>query len=51
MDDSPLWSAGGSAGGNNDDQRGRLAELTASTTDRAKDLPLRRDVQVSEHAQ
>ena len=47
MGDSPLWSAGGSAGGNggsNDDQRSRLAELTASTTDPAKDLPLRRDV-------
>src|ERR1700680_4922836 len=36
MGDSPLWSA--------DDQRSRLAELTASTTDPAKDLPLRRDV-------
>src|SRR6266849_2837739 len=36
MGDSPLWSA--------DDQRARLAELTASTTDRAKELPLRRDV-------
>ena len=46
MGDSPLWSAGGSAGGNNDDQRGRLAELTASTTDPAKDLPLRRDVRL-----
>ena len=40
MGDSPLWSAGG----NNDDQRSRLAELTASTTDPTKDLPLRRDV-------
>ena len=30
----------------NDDQRGRLAELTASTTDPAKDLPLRRDVRL-----
>jgi phosphoenolpyruvate carboxylase len=40
MGDLPLWSAGGS----NDDQRSRLAELTASTTDPAKDLPLRRDV-------
>ena len=40
MGDSPLWSAGGS----NNDQRSRLAELTASTTDPAKDLPLRRDV-------
>src|SRR5713226_3061881 len=36
MGDSSLWSA--------DDQRSRLAELTASTTDPAKDLPLRRDV-------
>ncbi len=36
MGDSPLWSA--------DDQRSRLAELTASTADPAKDLPLRRDV-------
>ena len=48
MGDSPLWSAGGSAsgsaGGSNDDQSSRLAELTASTTDPAKDLPLRRDV-------
>ena len=42
MGDSPLWSAGG----NNDDQRGRLAELTASTTDPAKDFPLRRDVRL-----
>jgi phosphoenolpyruvate carboxylase len=42
MGDSPLWSAGGS----NDDQRNRLAELTASTTDPAKDLPLRRDVRL-----
>ena len=40
MGDSSLWSAGGS----NDDQRGRLAELTASTADPAKDLPLRRDI-------
>ena len=40
MGDSSLWSAGG----NNDDQRTRLAELTASTIDPAKDLPLRRDV-------
>src|SRR6476646_2134125 len=46
MGDSPLWSAGGSAGGNNDDQRGRLGELTASTTDPAKDLTLRRDVRL-----
>src|SRR5712692_730603 len=36
MGDSSLWSA--------DDQRSRLAELTASTTDPAKDLPLRHDV-------
>jgi phosphoenolpyruvate carboxylase len=36
MGDSSLWSA--------EDQRGRLAELTASTTDPIKDLPLRRDV-------
>jgi phosphoenolpyruvate carboxylase len=42
MGDSPLWSAGGS----NDDQRSRLAELTAGTTDPAKDLPLRRDVRL-----
>jgi phosphoenolpyruvate carboxylase len=40
MGDSPLWSAGGS----NNDQRSRLAELTASSTDPIKDLPLRRDV-------
>ena len=40
MGDSPLWSAGGS----NNDQRSRLAELTSSTTDPVKDLPLRRDV-------
>ena len=40
MGDAPLWSAGGS----NNDQRSRLAELTASTTDPVKDLPLRRDV-------
>src|SRR6266478_3618271 len=36
MGDSSLWSA--------DEQHSRLAELTASTTDPAKDLPLRRDV-------
>src|SRR3984893_753858 len=36
MGDASLWSA--------DDQRSRLAELTASSTDPAKDLPLRRDV-------
>jgi phosphoenolpyruvate carboxylase len=32
----PLWSTS--------DQSGRLAELTASTSDQAKELPLRRDV-------
>ena len=32
----PLWST--------HDQTGRLAELTASTSDAAKELPLRRDV-------
>ena len=32
----PLWSA--------EDQNGRLAELTASTADPSKELPLRRDV-------
>jgi phosphoenolpyruvate carboxylase len=42
MGDSPLWCAGRS----NDDQRRRLAELTASTTDPVKDLPLRRDVRL-----
>jgi phosphoenolpyruvate carboxylase len=36
MADKPLWST--------DDQSGRLAELTASTTDSSKELPLRRDV-------
>jgi phosphoenolpyruvate carboxylase len=36
MGDASLWSA--------DDQRSRLAELIASSTDPAKDLPLRRDV-------
>ena len=36
----------GALAGSNDDQRGRLAELTASTTDPAKDLPLRRDVRL-----
>jgi len=40
MGDSPLWSAGAT----NDDQRSRLVELTASSADPAKDLPLRRDV-------
>ena len=43
---SAAGSAGRSTGGSNDDQRGRLAELTASTTDPAKDLPLRRDVRL-----
>ena len=33
-----LWNAG--------DQRGRLDELTASTTNPVKDLPLRRDVRL-----
>jgi phosphoenolpyruvate carboxylase len=36
MGDSALWRA--------EDQAGRLAELTASTTDPSKELPLRRDV-------
>src|SRR6202022_553915 len=36
MGDSSLWSA--------DDQRTRLDELTASSTDPVKELPLRRDV-------
>ena len=36
MADKPLWSA--------EDQTARLAELTASTADPAKELPLRRDV-------
>jgi phosphoenolpyruvate carboxylase len=36
MPDTPLWSA--------DDQTTRLAELTADTSDPAKELPLRRDV-------
>jgi phosphoenolpyruvate carboxylase len=40
MGEKPLWSAGLSA----EDQASRLAELTASTTDPSKDLPLRRDV-------
>src|SRR6266705_5487555 len=36
MPKTPLWGAG--------DQAARLAELTAGTEDRAKELPLRRDV-------
>ncbi|HEY7615269.1 MAG TPA: phosphoenolpyruvate carboxylase, partial [Terriglobales bacterium] len=36
MGENPLWST--------DDQSGRLAELTASTADATKELPLRRDV-------
>ncbi len=36
MGQHPLWSS--------NDQTGRLAELTASTSDPAKELPLRRDV-------
>jgi phosphoenolpyruvate carboxylase len=36
MQEKPLWSAG--------DQTSRLGELTAATTDPAKELPLRRDV-------
>jgi len=36
MGDSPLWGT--------DDQQGRLSELTAETSDSAKELPLRRDV-------
>jgi phosphoenolpyruvate carboxylase len=36
MPKPPLWGA--------ENQTARLAELTASTTDRAKELPLRRDV-------
>jgi phosphoenolpyruvate carboxylase len=38
MGESSLWSA--------DDQRGRLDELTASTSNPVKDLPLRRDVRL-----
>lgn len=38
MGEPSLWSA--------DDKRSRLDELTASTTDPAKDLPLRRDVRL-----
>ncbi len=37
MGEHPLWNA---------DQRSRLDELTASTTNPAKDLPLRRDVRL-----
>jgi len=36
MGERSLWNA--------EDQRSRLEELTAATTDSAKDLPLRRDV-------
>jgi len=36
MGDPPLWAT--------DDQHGRLSELTAETSDSAKELPLRRDV-------
>src|SRR5881394_427810 len=36
MPETPLWRA--------QDQAARLAELTAGTDDRAKELPLRRDV-------
>src|SRR6266567_915482 len=36
MPELPLWGA--------EDQNERLAELTAATDDRAKELPLRRDV-------
>src|SRR5580704_180056 len=36
MGDAPLWAT--------DDQQGRLSELTAETSDSAKELPLRRDV-------
>src|SRR6266849_6758249 len=38
MGEPSLWGTG--------DQRGRLDELTAGTTDPAKDLPLRRDVRL-----
>ena len=38
MGEPSLWDTG--------DQRGRLDELTASTTNPAKDLPLRRDVRL-----
>lgn len=36
MDQTPLWATR--------DQRGRLRELTAETSDSAKELPLRRDI-------
>jgi phosphoenolpyruvate carboxylase len=36
MDETPLWAT--------TDQQGRLSELTAETSDLAKELPLRRDV-------
>ncbi len=36
MGDTPLWAT--------DDQQARLSELTAETSDSAKELPLRRDV-------
>jgi phosphoenolpyruvate carboxylase len=36
MGETPLWTT--------EDQKGRLSELTASTSDPAKELPLRRDV-------
>jgi len=36
MGDPPLWAT--------DDQQGRLSELTAETSDSAKEFPLRRDV-------
>src|SRR5271155_5523556 len=36
MGDPPLWAT--------DDQQARLSELTAGTSDSAKELPLRRDV-------
>src|SRR5580704_10650684 len=36
MGDTPLWAT--------DDQQSRLSELTAETSDSAKELPLRRDV-------
>ncbi len=36
MDETPLWAT--------TDQQGRLSELTAETSDVAKELPLRRDV-------
>src|SRR5271165_1150771 len=36
MDETPLWATR--------DQQGRLLELTAETSDVAKELPLRRDI-------